>query len=414
MADPVGHIDLLPTILDALELPIPESLPGRSLLPAAVGKGAGPVATYFEALSGQIGRGWAPLYGVVEDGLKYVDLPIPELYELEADPDETRNLHSEDPAAVRALARTLEKYRALDHGTEVVEEDLETLQRLAALGYVSLPSVSAKSEYTADDDPKRLVDLDRLLQRVVALHRKGELAEALKVCQEVVARRPGMAVAQLQLAKLNGRLGHLREAIEAGREAVALSPTDVLPAILLAGYLSEAGELGEAAELLEPYAERPDPALEVVTARGAALAQLGETEAALAAFRLAREIDGTNALTLVQMATVHIAAGDHEAARHALDEAVVLDPSLALAHHQLGLLAVGRKDDSLAERHFRRALGLDPGGADTVLNLGLALARQGRRDEARPLLDRFVQIAPRRLYAGEIARVQKWLARTRQ
>ena len=80
------HVDLLPTVLDALELPIPEDLPGQSLLPVAAGRvPAEPVVTYFEALSGQLVRGWAPLYGVLEDGWKYVDLPIPELYELSED-----------------------------------------------------------------------------------------------------------------------------------------------------------------------------------------------------------------------------------------------------------------------------------------------------------------------------------------
>ena len=51
-----------------------EDLPGRSLLPLAAGRSTTePVTTYFEALSGQLARGWAPLYGVVEAGRKYVD-----------------------------------------------------------------------------------------------------------------------------------------------------------------------------------------------------------------------------------------------------------------------------------------------------------------------------------------------------
>ena len=35
-------------------------------------------------------RGWAPLYGVVSGGLKYVDLPLPELYDLAPTPASRR------------------------------------------------------------------------------------------------------------------------------------------------------------------------------------------------------------------------------------------------------------------------------------------------------------------------------------
>src|SRR5262249_19423218 len=59
---PVGHVDVVPTILDALGVPPPPGLSGRSLLPLAAGREAASVPAYFEALSGQTTRGWAPLH----------------------------------------------------------------------------------------------------------------------------------------------------------------------------------------------------------------------------------------------------------------------------------------------------------------------------------------------------------------
>ena len=57
-ADPVRHVDIVPSILDALELPVPSSLPGRSLL------GPSPDTeplSYFEAMSASQPRlGTAP------------------------------------------------------------------------------------------------------------------------------------------------------------------------------------------------------------------------------------------------------------------------------------------------------------------------------------------------------------------
>ncbi len=37
-------------------------------------------------------RGWAPLRGVIAGKTKFIDLPVPELYDLAADAAEARNL----------------------------------------------------------------------------------------------------------------------------------------------------------------------------------------------------------------------------------------------------------------------------------------------------------------------------------
>ena len=101
-ARPARHVDILPTALAILGVPVPPGLPGHSLLSADPG-----IPTYFESLSVSLNRGWAPLTGVISDGLKYVDLPIPELYDLAADPEEKKNLAGERRDAVRKLKALL-------------------------------------------------------------------------------------------------------------------------------------------------------------------------------------------------------------------------------------------------------------------------------------------------------------------
>jgi arylsulfatase A-like enzyme len=60
--DRVGHVDLLPTLLDLVGVKPPEMLEGRSLIdPPAADR-----ALYFEALDAYLTRGWAPLTGVVQ------------------------------------------------------------------------------------------------------------------------------------------------------------------------------------------------------------------------------------------------------------------------------------------------------------------------------------------------------------
>jgi hypothetical protein len=95
------HIDILPTILEAAAQAIPADLPGRSWLPAAERRdGTAPRPVYFEALSAQLNRGWAPLTGVLVDRDKYIALPMAERYVLASDPGERTNLLDAPPIGI--------------------------------------------------------------------------------------------------------------------------------------------------------------------------------------------------------------------------------------------------------------------------------------------------------------------------
>ena len=78
----------------------------------------------------------------------------------------------------------------------------------------------------------------------------------------------------------------------------------------------------------------------------------------------------------------------------AAEQAVALDSGLAEAHASLGLVhAVGQADQQ-AISHYRRALELRPSYAQASYWLGLRLQDQGRLEEARPHLQRAVELGP--------------------
>ncbi len=83
---PARHVDLFPTVAASLGLRPPAGLPGEPLLPPPA-RPSGRVSSYFESLSASINRGWAPLTGVLLGRLKFIDLPVPELYDLAGIPE---------------------------------------------------------------------------------------------------------------------------------------------------------------------------------------------------------------------------------------------------------------------------------------------------------------------------------------
>jgi arylsulfatase A-like enzyme/Flp pilus assembly protein TadD len=412
VADRVRHVDILPTILDALGLPVPEGLPGRSLLPAANGVPLEPQPAYFEAMSSALNRGWAPLAGAIRENYKLIDLPIPELFDLSKDPRESRNLAATEPGTIDLVRGELQRLRAADRGLAKQKESADTRERLKALGYISSGGPAPlKRQYTIADDPKKLIGLDADLEEVVALYEAGDVGSALGKARQVVEARPGMALAEQYLGFLQREAGDIEGAVASLSRAVAAGPEDGSVAALLGAYLTEAGRPKQAAELLRSYAEQAEPDLEVLMVRGSALAQIGQVREAVATFEKALALDPTNAQAKANLGTVYLLTRDYARARSLMEEAIRLDPEVSRAHNSLGVIAFETNHRGEAISHWQRAIEINPREWDTLSNLCRVLLEEGRRDEARPYVERFLKEAPTARYEEEKRRFERSLGR---
>lgn len=404
------HVDLLPTLLDALAVEVPPGLAGRSLMPALMGRvdrSAAPV--YFEALSGSLNRGWAPLTGVIMDGRKYIDLPVPELYDLRADPRESRNLAAADPQQAASLRARLEELRSKASPDPLQQESRDARERLRSLGYVTGRAPRPPAGYTEEDDPKRLIAVDRALHAIMERYLAGDTAGALTEARALVRRRPSMALAWMQRAQLEREAGNAAAAVDAMRRASELSPGDTEALALLAAYLTETGGAREAADILAAAARQTDADPDVLATRALALARIERFDEAVATLARARERDPQNAMLLVHLGTVQLTRGQRGAARDAFAEALRIDPDAARAHSSLGVLALEEGRVNEAVERWRAAVSLDPREHDKLLSLGIALARAGRTVEARACFEFFAASAPRSRYAADLDRVHAWL-----
>lgn len=166
----------------------------------------------------------------------------------------------------------------------------------------------------------------------------------------------------------------------------------------LAARLADTGRKTEAVELLRTMLaeERFDPPFFYNT--GNALARLGESNAAVDAYRKAvAQRHGNYSRAQHNLGVVLTRMGRWEEAEEALGAALRLENNnYAEASYSLGRLHALRGEAGLAIAEWQRTLRLDPGHADAAVALARALAEDGDPDQAITVLDAFAERAGRR------------------
>lgn len=140
----VRQVDLMPTILDLLGLPIPPGLDGTSLVPALCDGTALDLEAFLEAFGRVRGTARDHRRGWRSERWKYVEAPNapdvpPELFDLAADPRERRNVAAEEPIQVEALRARVAAVEATAVGEGAAlsaEEEAAVEARLRDLGYI--------------------------------------------------------------------------------------------------------------------------------------------------------------------------------------------------------------------------------------------------------------------------------------
>jgi hypothetical protein len=194
VAQPVGLIDVAPTILDYLHIPAPPSFHGQSLLN---GK-ARPI--FGESVHAYDAFGWSPLRSLREGDFKYIEAPRPELYNLASDPGELKNLAATDTARAQTMRGELASLMAGLHPKGAAPTtNLSAHDRalLGSLGYVAPgPKTSASG---LRPDPKDRMAEFRMYEDAQVLLYQRRLPEAIAALRKIVTEDPRNTLARRDL-----------------------------------------------------------------------------------------------------------------------------------------------------------------------------------------------------------------------
>jgi tetratricopeptide (TPR) repeat protein len=399
----VAHADIMPTILEVVGAAPRPNLDGRSLTGAL----AADRPIYFESLDAYLTRGWAPLRGVIQGLVKYVDLPQDELYELDVDPGEEHNRVAQDPraAAMRTALRTLSS--APEPQATAAPVDAEAASRLRSLGYVGR-AVPLNARPSAEDDPKRLVALNERFNSALTAFDERRADVALAEFVAILRERPDFLTARTSAATVLLNMGRGNDAVRLLEEAPLSQHASAEWSIRLGAALRELGQMREAAAVLEAARTAGADDAELTQNLATVYAAQGRTKEARALFSSLASAEGAPATAWYNVGLVELQSGRKQEAAAAFRRAVERDPAYGDAWNGLGASLVER-DAAAAIDAWRNAEKLLPRDYDLLFNLAMLTADLRSPSEAAPYLRRFAAEAPRPRYERDIARVEQRL-----
>lgn len=399
VAERVGLIDIVPTILASLALPVPDAVQGRDLsglMANEPGLAASPPAYIAESLT-PTKYGANPLFGIVRDEHKFILTTRPELYDLGTDPLESFDLATREPAAAAPLQDALSRYltaAAQAPARPAAPADAASLAKLRSLGYAGGAVVTSFELDPAKPDPKDVVALSEQVSLVLGLIEQRAFREASEQCLRILATHPDLAEVHALLGQAAAELRDAATARTHFERALELAPGDGVTRDLLAGLLADLGESESAlAEYRQALACFPD-SVDIRNNMAGLLIRLGRLDEAVTRCREALAIDPREPDVHANLAYALELQGNAAAAEEHYAIAMRGNSRRAEVHTNLGnhLLAVGRLDDAIAAYH--RALVLKPDLLEARFNLGTILLRMQNMAEAVVQFQEAVRIAP--------------------
>lgn len=362
----VGLVDVLPTLLQAVGISVPNDIQGESMLPLMKPPRPDIVAkqapapperpAYAESDYPHRTFGWSSLRSLRAGKYLFIDAPRRELYDQVADPQAQHNLSPSSTAVADTLASQLEAFRQKTSSSREAPKpnmDADLQEKLAALGYVAsdnnstLPGVKESGA-----DPKDKIEIVNSLHRAELLEENLQFAEAVPLLEQAIAQESDIAIAYLKLGTALSILKNYPKAVPVLRKAVELRPDLTTPRFQLGSALFETGDFEGAATQFESVLARFPEWAEARFSLGTAYARLGRMPDAIREYEkvIASRPNHYGAHLLLGRALA--LTGNPQAALPNLTKASDLQPDSPEPHAFLAdaYAQLGREQDAQRER----------------------------------------------------------------
>ncbi|MCO6510675.1 MAG: protein kinase [Aridibacter famidurans] len=121
------------------------------------------------------------------------------------------------------------------------------------------------------------------------------------------------------------------------------------------------------------------------------LRELGRFDESLVESKIAEQLDPLSGIIITNLAGAHLVLGDHVSAISVLKKSIALEPDFPWTHCMLALAEASREDFRSAVETATTCNKLAPASVNALSIYGYVLARAGKRDEARKILDSLIE-----------------------
>jgi tetratricopeptide (TPR) repeat protein len=351
-------------------------------------------------MSPSLQYGWAALQSLRTPRFNLIQAPRPELYDLVADPGETTNVIARHGVVAEELRQRLERLVSeTSRGApepEAADLDKDTLESLAALGYVGTSGPPRPQDGRRPlADPKDKLGVFAAVQQAGELIMKDDHRAAAAALEGALREEPAMPQARLLLATSYSELGRKQDAKRQFDLVLADDPGSVQALIGVASLLDEEGRSDDVIALCKRALSIDERNTQAYSLLGEVYAGLGRPAEALPHFEKAVAIQPKLTQNRLNLASALVELKQYARAE-ALLEAILRDyPHFPLAQFNLGLVRdeQGRLEEARAA--YAAEVAAYPRGFKARFNLGKVLFRLGDKAGALAQMREVVKIAPR-------------------
>src|SRR6266849_4326729 len=309
--------------------------------------------------------GWSPLHALESERFHFIEAPMPELYDLETDPGETRNIAAAQPATVAVLQEKMQALLAHNPFTRqnsaVGNLSPDAQEKLRTLGYFGFrAAVSPESLKQGLADPKdKLWEFNTILKAEDAFQLKqDDQAEALLT--DVQQKDPQIYVIPFLLGESALRRQNWEKAAEQLQRCLGLNPNF-------------------------------DNAM---TGLALALAKLGRVDEAKSWLNKALQSNPQNYRAWYQTGLLD-AGSDPPAAQSAYEKTVAIQPNFSAGQRELGMSLFQQNNYAAAAPHLEKAFGLGVEDARLHNFLGICYNRTNRTLKAVREFQHAIELDPK-------------------
>ena len=242
--------------------------------------------------------------------------------------------------------------------------------------------------------PVSAVDIDEKFQQAVAFHQAGQLAQAERMCKQILRYNSQNAEAFHFLGIIACQTGKYPVAVDLIIHAIEIDSKQSPFYYSLANALREQGKFMEAIEAYQQAIRIQPNHADAYNNLGTIFINQNRIDDAIEAYQQAIQIQPNQGEAYYNLGNALHRQEKLEEAIEAYQQAIQIQPNYVDAYNNLGVVLIDHEKLRESVQIYQKTLEIQPNYADAYNNLGNALREQGKLEESIRIFQKATYIQP--------------------